>query len=363
MLRTDTPTQKRRLGRLIEPFNDRVAWDLLLQRLNPTWSVGEIRARVIRRAEESDDTFSLYLQANRHWPGHQAGQHLRLQVEINGVLRQRVFSISSAPGKTRATRGQLRLTIQRQPGQGVTDWLYQNARVGQVFTLGAPGGDFTLPAAVPTKLLMIAGGSGLTPMMAMLHHLAERGHVGDIHLIQLCRKPAQRLFAVELDALARQLPGLTVDVHFSHANGRLKLESLTDRVPDFDERHTLLCGPNTLMEQAMTFWQGRTTAGPLQIERFAAPRPAGQSGGLLSVTASQSEQMFTQIPGQTLLESAEASGLSPDYGCRAGICRTCLCRKTQGQVRNLITGLASSQADEWIQLCVSVAESDLQLDL
>lgn len=358
------PTSTRqRLSSLAQPLSDRAAWDRLLQRIDPTWSLTEIRARIVRRLEESDDTFSLHLLANRHWPSHRAGQHVRLQVEIDGVLRQRVFSISSAPSKDSRDRRQLRLTIQRQPGQGVTEWLYQHAGVGQVVTLSPPGGDFTLPDPVPSKLLMIAGGSGITPIMAMLNDLAGRGHSEDIYLLQLCRIPSQRLFAAELDTLGAQLPGLAVDVHFSQPGGRINLESLTERVPDLDSRHTLLCGPAGLMDQATAFWQTRPMCKALQTERFAAPRPKSSGTDQLAISAENSKQVFTQMNGQTLLESAEAAGLSPDYGCRAGICRTCLCRKTHGTVRNLITGLSSSQADEWIQLCVSVAESDLELDL
>lgn len=79
--------------------------------------------------------------------------------------------------------------------------------------------------------------------------------------------------------------------------------------------------------------------------------------------ALQSAQAFTQTNNRTLLESAETAGLTPKFGCRAGLCRTCLCQKRSGRVRNLVTGLVSTQPDEWVQLCISVAESDLELAL
>jgi ferredoxin len=65
----------------------------------------------------------------------------------------------------------------------------------------------------------------------------------------------------------------------------------------------------------------------------------------------------------TLLEQAEAAGLSPDFGCRMGICHTCTCRKAAGAVRNLRTGEVSSEEDEDIQLCVSVPAGDVALEL
>jgi ferredoxin len=65
----------------------------------------------------------------------------------------------------------------------------------------------------------------------------------------------------------------------------------------------------------------------------------------------------------TLLEQAEAAGLSPEFGCRMGICRTCTCRKAGGSVRNLLTGEVSDEEDEDIQLCISVPAGDVALEL
>ena len=67
--------------------------------------------------------------------------------------------------------------------------------------------------------------------------------------------------------------------------------------------------------------------------------------------------------GRSLLEQAEQAGLSPQFGCRMGICHTCTCRKTAGSVRNLVTGEVSSADDEDIQICVSVPVGDVELDL
>jgi stearoyl-CoA 9-desaturase NADPH oxidoreductase len=354
---------KRLLLDATHPISDLGAWNRVMQRINPVWSASEIRARVVRRVEESEDTFSLWLKTNRHWQGHRAGQHVSLGVDINGVMRRRVFSISN--GAERPGKGSrlLRVSIQRQPGSGVTTWLHVNAGPGLVLELSAAGGDFLLADPPPKKLLMIAGGSGITPMMAILQQLARDRHDGDIVLLQLCRGAKRRLFTHELNRLADQLPGLSIKIHDSEASGRLSARTIPDLVSDLAGRHTLLCGPTELINDVSTTWAAIGLSGQLQLERFGAPRPPSRAGSEQAVHALKSEQLFTQSPGLSLLEAAEAAGLKPRHGCRAGLCRSCLCKKHSGTSRNLLTGLSSNQPDEWIQLCVSVAETELELAL
>ena len=354
---------KRLLLDATHPLSDPIAWDRVLQRINPAWSTSRIRARVVSRVEESADTFSLWLKTNRHWPGHQAGQHLALGVEIGGVMRRRVFSISTKADRAGKGVRRLRVTIQRQSDSGVTAWLHANASPGLAIELGAADGQFVLPDPRPQRLLMIAGGSGITPMMAMLQQLAEDRHDGDIVLLQLYRGLDQRLFAGELDNLAGRLPGLSIKRHDSASRGRLDSSRLPDLVPDLAERQTLLCGPASLIADVTATWEALKLTDKLQLERFAAPRPAKRPGDQPKVHAKHSEQVFTQTSGLNLLEAAEAAGLKPRHGCRAGLCRSCLCQKHSGTARNLLTGLSSSQPDEWIQLCVSVAETELELAL
>ena len=344
---------------MLHPLSDAGAWNRLLGRVDPMWSLNSVRAKVVERVEENADTLSLWLKPNRLWRGHRAGQHVELSVEINGTNRRRVFSLSNAAGPN----GLLRITLQRQAPGGVTEWLHASARRGLVVEISQASGAFVLPRPVPDRLLMIAGGSGITPLLAMLHDLADNASTADIRLFQLFSQPDQRLFADELSKLAKRLPGLQVDTHCSAGPGRLSADAISSRVPDLAQRDTLLCGPESLMADVADTWRRRGLEDRLRTERFSAPRPSADSGAARRVHAAESEQMFTQTAGLTLLESAEASGLQPKFGCRAGLCRTCLCHKRSGQVRNLVTGLVSSQPDEWMQLCISVAESDLELSL
>lgn len=353
------PSFRHWLRDALHPLSDAGAWNRLLGRINPLWSVTGIRARVVDRITESADTISLWLKPSRRWRGHTPGQHLMLGVEINGVLRRRVFSVSSAARPDRL----LRITVQRQGEGGVTGWLHEHAEKGRVVEISEASGEFVLPGLSTGPLLMIAGGSGITPLLAMLHQLAADARSTDIVLFQLYRHPDQQLFAGELADLSRRRPGLSVHAHCSAEHGRLNANDLASSVPDLGRRQTLLCGPAPLMEDVAAVWAERGLEEHLQTERFAAPRPAAGTGSGTRVHALGSEQVFTQVAGRSLLESAEAAGLQPKFGCRAGLCRTCLCQKRSGRVRNLLTGLVSSQPDEWVQLCISVAESDLELSI
>lgn len=358
LMKPESPTQHWLLDTLL-PLGDAGAWNRLLRRINPIWSLTGIRARVVERVEESADTVSLWLRPNRHWQDHRAGQHVLLEVEIDGVRRRRVFSLSTA---ARAD-GLLRITLQRQAPGGVTDWLYTHASKGLIVELSVASGTFVLPESMPNRLLMIAAGSGITPLLAMLHQLADEASSLDIVLFQLYSETERRLFAAELTELSGRLPGLRIGAHCSAEHGRLGATDLLSRVPDLARRHTLVCGPESLMTDFSAAWARLGLEDSLQTERFGAPRRPGEIGSAAQVHAVDSKQMFTQTPGSSLLEAAEAAGLQPEFGCRAGLCRTCLCRKNSGRVRNLLTGLVSSQPDEWVQLCVSVAESDVALSL
>src|ERR1043165_8976177 len=96
---------------LLHPLNDVTAIDDLLAQLHPTWSLGRIKARVGAILVETADTKTFVLRPNRNWTGHRAGQHVGVEVEVDGIRRQRRYSISSAPSPYR----RLAITVNRQP--------------------------------------------------------------------------------------------------------------------------------------------------------------------------------------------------------------------------------------------------------
>jgi ferredoxin-NADP reductase len=363
MIVTSLPRSARRLasGLARRLLLDRQA-EFWIGELDATRSLGEIRARVEAVVDETHDVKTFMLRPNARWRGHRAGQHTLVEVEIEGVRVRRPYSLSSAPGDAH-----LAVTVKRAPGGRVSGWLHDHVRPGHVLGLGAATGDFVLPEPAPPKLLLLAAGSGVTPLAAILRDLARRGAIRDVVLLHHARSARDVIFARELDALAarhRRLRLHTCLADAASGPGRFDEAQLRALVPDFAERETFLCGPVGLMARVERLWREAGASGRLHQERFALPAsPRARSRAEpVTVTLARSGRTFTARSG-TLLEELERAGERPASGCRMGVCQTCKCRKRSGTVENLLTGAVSSAPDEDIQPCISIARSDLELGL
>lgn len=347
---------------LLHPFNDLEALDAALGFLAPTVSLRHIRARVVDVVVETADTRTFVLRPNRRWRGHRAGQHVVVEVEIDGARRHRSFSISSAPGDGRT----IAITVKRQPGAKVSGWMHDNVRPGHVLTLSAAAGAFVVAPTTPRRLLLLAAGSGITPIRAILRDLNARGHAGEIFLVHCSRMSEDAIFAAELDAMAQAWPSLRIHRHFTASAARLDATRLEALVPGFAHYPTLLCGPSAFAEWVHAAYAASGTSHLLQSESFGGrvlPRTDADASGASAVHCTRSERSFTARGTAPLLAEAEAAGLAPRHGCRIGICHTCRCVKRSGTVVNLLTGVVSSEPGETIQLCITAARSDLELAL
>jgi ferredoxin-NADP reductase len=340
----------------LRPLNDVAAIDDLLAQLHPTWSLGRIKARVLAVIVETPDTRTFALRANRNWPGFRPGQHVGVEVEIGGVRHQRRYSLSSAPGADRVVR----ITVKRQPGGAVSNWLHDRLQIGDALTLEPPAGRFALPNPLPERLLMLSAGSGITPLMSMLRTLVRAAAPLDLDFVHVTRRTQDAIFAAELASLAATHPGLRMHHHYSQPSGRFDPPALARLIPDYGECPTLLCGPTTFMTTFRPHFRAH-----LAEESFGVPGSGTDSpdSAELEIRCTRSERLFTAGGATPLLVAAEQAGLRPQYGCRMGICHTCSCVKRSGTVENLLTGEISSEPGERIQLCINRARTDLTLDL
>ncbi|MBK1885030.1 ferredoxin reductase [Marinobacter sp. DY40_1A1] len=358
------------LGRQLFNRNDPAAFfDPLLETLNPMLVQGQTLARVEQVIQETSDTRTFTLKPAARWAGFQAGQHVNICVEIDGVQRTRTFSLSSSP-ELWAKQGLVTLTIKRLPGGLVTNWLHDNLSEGQVLGLGEAFGDFLLPEP-PQPVLFIAGGSGITPVLSHLETMAAQDFRAPVTLLYFVRTQQDIIAAERLHALERRYSALTLRIIATDESDKpryLKSQDLST-VPGLKARQVYLCGPKGLMDLAnKQLHEHGIRKKDIHSTFFSTAAPALNAdlanqvlGGKVQFGKSNLEA--SSEGDASLLEIAEASGLSPRHGCRMGICHQCSCRKTSGTVINRLTGKASGPGEESVQLCISIPHGPVTIEI
>jgi ferredoxin-NADP reductase len=365
-----TATSPRGLGRrllhssLLEALAYPHGVDRYVELVRPLLVGREVRAEVTAVQRQTPKSVTLTLQPNANWRGLRAGQFVGVSVEIDGVRETRPYSPA---GSQHAAAGALELTVSTHPEGRVSRHLRDRARPGMIVGLTQADGDFVLDEQRPERVLLISGGSGITPVMAMLRTLCDEGFAGEIGFLNYARSLELALYTEELDQLAERHQRLRVARGFTRGRilaltGRFRREHLRAAISDHSSATTFVCGPPALIDSVRAVWAQDGLAEPA-VETFTPPALAFDTDGaegLVSFAASGLEAANSGLP---LLEQAEDAGLAPDHGCRMGICNTCSCRKRTGTVRNVFTGELSSAGDEQIRICVSVPVGDVALDL
>ena len=335
---------------------DEHAFRFYASRVDPLASSTRVFARVEAVRAEAHDVRSFVLRPNAHWRGFHAGQHVPLSVEIAGVRRTRLYSPSSAPADARVT-----LTVKRHPGGRVSGLLHDRLAPGDVVELGPPLGDAVLPDPVPPKILLIGGGSGITPLMSIVRDVVDRGLATDVVVANYASTTRELIFADELQALERRHSNLHVALLATRASGRFCASHVDGFAADAAERCTFACGPVGFVEAVHGLWRDRGYPRSPRSEAFVAAAVGEARDVALHFVRSSREVRGTSH--RPLLAQAEAAGLRPPSGCRMGICLSCACRKRSGTVKNLVTGAVSAEPDEDVRLCISVPLTDVALDL
>ncbi|HQY59974.1 MAG TPA: ferredoxin reductase [Polyangiaceae bacterium] len=338
--------------------------------------VAPLRSRRAHHAEvvfvrrETYDTVTLVLRPGPHFPRHRAGQHTALTLEIDGVRRTRIFSIASAEPREHAGRRTIELTVRARPSGLVTPRLTERdapaLREGDLVELGAPAGDFVLGTPVHDRLLLVSGGSGITPVMAMLRTLVERRHRGEVVFLTWAKSPRDALFRAELDAIAAAAPLTCPGLRVAIAYGPMSEGALSAQVPDLASWEVFACGPPGMLEVVRAELAARGDLTKLHTEAFSAPAippvhegdPAREGGTVTFARAGKTAEGRGPI-----LPMAEGAGLRPRHGCRIGICHTCLCRKVSGTTRDSATGALSTDGDVDIRICTSEPVGPVVVDL
>jgi ferredoxin-NADP reductase len=338
--------------------------DRYVELVRPLLVKRDVRAEVTAVRHQTPKSVTLTLCPNENWRGQRAGQFVELSVEIDGIRETRPYSPASSQHDA---AGALELTVSTHPEGKVSRYLRDHARPGMVVGLTQAQGHFALPEPRPERVLLISGGSGITPVIAMLRTLCDEGFAGEIGFLNYARSRKLALYGAELDQLVDRRAGLRVARGYTRGrgvplSGRFQREHLRAVTSDHTSAATLVCGPPALIDAVRAVWDHDGLAEPT-VETFTPPALSFDTDGAegrVSFAASGREAANSGLP---LLEQAEDAGLDPEHGCRMGICNTCSCRKTAGTVRNVLTGEISSAGDEQIRICVSVPLGDVALEL
>jgi len=333
--------------------------DDYLHLANPLWTARELRGRVVDVRRETEDSATLVIKPGWGFSfDYQPGQYMGIGLLVNGRWRWRSYSLTSSPAATSDT---VAITVKAMPEGFLSTHLVAGVEPGTIVRLAAPQGNFVLPDPAPPSILFLTAGSGITPVMSMLRTLMRRNQIADITHLHSAPTEADVMFGAELAALAADQSGYRLRVRQTRTVGRLDLSRLSQEVPDWRERQTWACGPEGILNQAEKVWSSAGIRDRLHLERFAVSRaaPAGAGG---TVTFARSERSVAADAATSLMDAGEAAGVQMPFGCRMGICQSCVVSLVEGHVRDLRTGQEHDPGTR-VQTCISSASGDCVLDI
>jgi ferredoxin-NADP reductase len=204
--------------------------------------------------------------------------------------------------------------------------------------------------------LFVSAGSGITPLMAMLRSLEARGHSPDIVHIHSAPSADAVIFHDELRELEKKQPGYRLHLQLTHTDGHLDFDGLGALVPDWQDRPTWACGPPAMLDAVEAVWGEAGLRDGLHMERFTIARTdKGGEGGTVIFSISDKH---IEIDGATsLLEAGEKVGIQMPFGCRMGICQTCVLPLESGHIRDFRSGDEHGEGDR-INTCISTASGN-----
>lgn len=339
--------------------------DDYLRLVNPLWTARELRGRIERVIPETDDAATLVIRPGWGWHyQHRPGQYVGIGVQVDGKFQWRSYSVSSPPERSRRT---ISITVRAMPEGMLSSHLVNGLAPGTIVRLALPEGDFVLPDPPPPRMLFLVGGSGITPVMAMLRTLDRRAAkndrpMPDIVMHYSSPTPERMIFRDELHTLTERHDALTLHTLHTDLDGMLDLADLDRICPDWRERETWACGPGPMLDAISEHFEAAGCEDRLHLERFSLEL-GGEGGEGGTITFRNSGKKIEVDGATTILEAGEEAGVGMPFGCRMGICHTCTLRLVDGTIRDLRNGDEFGQPNEPVQTCVTAAVGDCTFDI
>lgn len=315
-----------------------------------------LRVRQIRYEATGIHSYELADPEGQPLPPFTAGAHI--DVHLAGDL-VRQYSLSNSPSQRDAY---VIAVLKEDQGRGGSKAMHETVQVSQVLTVSGPRNHFELEPNA-RKVILLAGGIGITPLKSMAHALSEQGIDYELHY---CARSRDRIaFEAELKALE---PAGRVHFHFDGGNplAGLNIAQLL-REPEAGT-HVYYCGPAGFMKackQATAPWP----AGNIHCEHFKAPGKSTDSSanpddapaqhGSFRAKLASTGRIFTVPAGQTLVEAMEEVGVTIDTSCSAGLCGTCTVSYLSGEVDHQDHFLSDDDHRKCLTPCVSRGKDGL----
>jgi ferredoxin-NADP reductase len=319
--------------------------------------------RIKRVVRETGDAVSLVLDVPADCSQrfrYEAGQFLTLRVPVDGQNLQRCYSMSSAPAEE-----DLQITVKRDPGGVVSNWLNDTAAEGVEIHASPPSGRFLLRDS-GGEIVAFAGGSGITPIMSLVR-TALSNSSRRIRLFYANRNRDSVIFADPLTRLAEIHPDrLVVKHHLDDDSGVVTRAAVEAFVAGADDADYYICGPGPFMDTVeAAVLAGGVARDRVHLERFeVAPVPVEATD-----TSPATDEVVIDLDGttttavyrsgNTLLQTARLAGLRAPSSCETGSCGTCMARIVAGTARMLNNDALDDDevAEGWVLTCQALPTS------
>ncbi|HEY6479580.1 MAG TPA: ferredoxin--NADP reductase [Streptosporangiaceae bacterium] len=319
--------------------------------------------RVAEVITETADACSLVLDVPPELAGrfaYRPGQFLTVRVPRGDGSVARCYSLSSSPhaGDRPA------ITVKRMPGGHASNWIADRLAAGSVLDTLPPAGTFS-PRSLEGDFLLLAAGSGITPVISILKSALARGH-GRIVLVYANRDDRSVIFGAQLRRLQAAAGGRLVVLHWlDSVQDPPTGAALAALARPYAGYEVFICGPDpylAVVRQALG--ELGVPAARVHAERFLslaenpfeAAEPADGPAATLQVTLDGQTRRLPWPAGARMLDVLIDSGLGPPYSCREGICGACACQLTAGRVEMMHNEVLEAEdiADGYVLACQSV---------
>ncbi|MHC3469557.1 2Fe-2S iron-sulfur cluster-binding protein [Streptomyces sp. 7R007] len=334
------------------------------------------RLRQVRIAEvrrETPSTVTLVLEDAAESPqpfDFRPGQFFTLVTDIDGHPVRRAYSASSAPGSCR-----LEVTVKQVEGGRFSTHVHRTLRAGDRLALHGPSGSFHAGPQHPREIVLVAAGSGVTPLMSMIRtRLAVRQDHDRIALLYSSRSADEIIFGDELARLAEEHPDRLSLTHvLTRRDGRLDADGVRRWITALSpapDAHYYICGPQPLTDTVRTVLTGLAVPdAQVHDERYiSAADTEGAPTAVQEMAVEENGHPVATVvvePGQTLLDAGLAAGLPMPYSCTVGSCGQCAVRLRGGQVTHNEPNCLTPQqkSDGCVLTCVTHPLSKVTLDI